>query len=738
MSPESCALLIRVRLHDGRYHGAGGWPPSPARLFQALVAGAGLSGPLGEDVSEALRWLERRAPPLIGAPVTRPGQGVMFYMPNNDLDAVGGDPRRTAEIRTATKFFTPLLFDAAIPFLYAWPLNAAEEHEPYSKAICALSECLYQLGRGVDMAWAWGAVLDAGELETLLSNYPGRIYRPSSGGHGDTLTCPQPDSLQSLVTRYQANTRRFKTEAKGKKVQQYFSQAPRPRFRTVTYESPPSRRVYELRERSSEASFAAWPLARASKLVVCLRAGAVGRLRQALPSRIGEVERVLVGRKSGGADEGPTTARARIVPLPSIGHHHADRAIRRVLVEVPGGCPLRADDVHWAFSGLELVDAKTGEDLGTILTPASDDSMLERHYGGGGRSRSRTWRSVTAVALPETAGRRRIEPTHRIEEAKDGRERASELARAAAAVTQALRHAEVRERAEVIRVQREPFEGNGERVEAFAPGTRFARDRLWHVEITFERPLSGPLVIGDGRFLGLGLMAPVQTDVPGVHAFCVVGGLAEPARASDVTRALRRAVMARVQVVLGHLAELAAFFTGHGDDARPARSEQDPHLAFAFDPASKRLLVIAPHVLGRRTPGGAEIEHLRTLDAALDGFRVLLAGAAGALELLPVPIDAESDAIFGRSRLWVSVTPYVVTRHAKAAHAWEALAIDIRAECRRIGLPEPQVEVDDARGAAGLGLVGSVRLTFQQAVAGPIVLGRNRHSGGGVFQCIRR
>ncbi|WP_409194161.1 type I-U CRISPR-associated protein Csb2, partial [Accumulibacter sp.] len=34
------ALLIAVRFHDGRFHGRPEWPPSPARLFQALVAAA--------------------------------------------------------------------------------------------------------------------------------------------------------------------------------------------------------------------------------------------------------------------------------------------------------------------------------------------------------------------------------------------------------------------------------------------------------------------------------------------------------------------------------------------------------------------------------------------------------------------------------------------------------------------------------------------------------------------------
>jgi CRISPR-associated protein Csb1 len=39
-------LLIAVHFHDGRYHGAGDWPPAPARLFQALVAGAAYRGGL--------------------------------------------------------------------------------------------------------------------------------------------------------------------------------------------------------------------------------------------------------------------------------------------------------------------------------------------------------------------------------------------------------------------------------------------------------------------------------------------------------------------------------------------------------------------------------------------------------------------------------------------------------------------------------------------------------------------
>ena len=105
------ALLISVRFHDNRYHGRPEWPPSPARLFQALVGATAGGEALRPNDREALAWLEQLAPPTIVAPVIRVGGGLTNYVPNNDLDAVSGDLRRIAKIRTP-KFVKPLLFDA--------------------------------------------------------------------------------------------------------------------------------------------------------------------------------------------------------------------------------------------------------------------------------------------------------------------------------------------------------------------------------------------------------------------------------------------------------------------------------------------------------------------------------------------------------------------------------------------------------------------------------------------------
>src|SRR5690606_5866499 len=113
-------------------------------------------------------------------------------------------------------------------------------------------------------------------------------------------------------------------------------------------------------------------------------------------------------------------------------------------------------------------------------------------------------------------------------------------------------------------------------------GTRFAKERLWHVELELDRMSPGPIVIGDGRFLGLGLMAPIRSMAgtavdgaghrelapdarSGVIALQVRGQVRD--ESVILARALRRAVMARVQEELGRT-PLGTFFTGHGKDGR--------------------------------------------------------------------------------------------------------------------------------------------------------------------------
>lgn len=720
-------LLISVRLHDGRYHGTGEWAPSPARLFQALVAGAA-SGGLDVRAVKAFEWLEALAPPRLAFPRMRAGQRFRMFVPDNDLDAVDGDLERVAEIRSA-KVIEPKLFDLPAPFLFAWSLPGSEAEE-HARVVASLAQRLYQFGRGIDMAWADGQILSDDDLHARFDAHPGVLYRPCTGASPGNFLCPRRGSLASLEARHVAYSRRFMVEGSGKAARQLFVNSPKPIFEEVAYECPPSRRVYELRQvEGEEGRFAVWPLERASVLVHALRDGAAGRLRAALPRQGADIERCLIGRKANGADDAPTSLRVKIVPLPSIGHGHADHGIRRVLVEVPGESLVDVEDVHWAFSGLPLSDADTGEVSDVILVPAAHGRMLA-HYGLDNEIGSRLWRTVTPLALPEAARRRRIDPARRASEAKGAPERAAEDARAGRAIAQALRHAEVRARVLDLRVQREPFEANGDRAERFAEGTRFSKERLWHVQIRFDEPLFGPLVIGDGRFLGLGVMRPVSV-APDIFIFAVRDGLTSSAHRDEVVRALRRAVMARVQSVLGFREKLPTFFSGHDGAGGPARDGS--HLGFVFDELRRRLFVIAPHVLDRRAATPRERAQLRSLETAVADLREVRAGRSGRLHLQRIDVERISDPLFRPSTTWKSMTPYVVNRHVTRATAIEALAADVRAECTRVGLPRPEITVTELAGRSGIGLSGTVELAFSTAIPGMIALGRTRYFGGGLF-----
>ena len=513
----------------------------------------------------------------------------------------------------------------------------------------------------------------------------------------------------------------------GNAARTLFSQPPKPRFVQVGYESRGLRFVYELREREDDTKRSPWPLAGVVTLTERLRDGAAARLRDAFPDQRDAIERALIGRKADGSDDGPIAQRVRIMPLPSIGHEHVDRAVRRVVVDVPGDCPVRASDVQWAFSGLESMDPATGEIGPFVLIPTDDDDMLDRYQAV---SPARRWRSVTAVALPMTARRRRIEPSRQREEAKGSSERGGEELRAAHAVRTALRHAGIHARAVEVTVQREPFAARGARAEAFGRGTRFAKERLWHVDIELSEPVSGPILIGDGRFLGLGLMAPVF-DTDGIFAFTIGAAPAAVAGGDALVRAMRRAIMSRAQAELG-ARSLGRFFSGHEGNGDPARSEQSNHIAVQWDPTRQRLLVIAPHVLDHRRPEDKERGELEVLGRALEGFTDLRAGREGCF-LLSRCSRTEAHEYLEHSRTWLSVRPYTVTRHAKADSTAAALTEDVIAECARRGLPRPDVTVIGARGVLGRGLEGNLRLDFAVAVEGPIVLGRTRYLGGGLF-----
>ncbi len=720
------ALLLSIRFHDGRYHGADDWPPAPARLFQALVAGAAKGATLADEDEAALEWLEKLdEAPVIAAPATRKGCSFINYVPNNDLDAVGGDPRRIDKIRT-TKNVRPHIFDAKIPLLFIWTFNGGPFSEAHARTVCTMADRLYQLGRGIDMAWAWAEIFDESEIGDCLARYGGVVHRPSKGIKGTALLCPQKGSLASLKERYNANKTRFTYVKEGRKLQQLFSQSPKPRFAKVAYNVSPRRLLFELRAATGDESFMPWPSARIAQLVVKLRDKAVGRLKDALPEEAGKIGCVLIGR---GATEPDKAARVRILPLPSIGHEHADQAIRRVLVEVPPNCPLRADDIAWAFSGLEETDQSTGEILWNLVR-TEERGMLD-HYGVGNTEQNgfRVWRTITPAALP----------VMRTGRGTNGAKRVAGEAKVARAVRQALRHAGVTAQLASIRVQREPFDRNGAQAEEFAVPDRFAARGLHHVQIAFAQATRGPLVIGNGRYLGLGLMAPQKDALRDMLVFSIapetnIGS----ANTTPLLRAVRRALMALSRDDNNHVPRL---FSGHEPDSTPARSGGHEHVFLAADDTDgdgriDRLVVAAPWACDRTAQGSREDR--ACFDRVVAELAEVRAGRLGVITLGPACVLTAGDPLVGPARVWESRTPYRPTRHAGRGKELDAVVVcDVMDECKRRGLPKPEAELLELdAGPNGGNLAARVRLRFVVAVEGPLMLGRDSHSGGGLCSAV--
>ena len=122
MTP-SCILCVTVRFLQPTFHGRidggeGEWPPSPLRLFQALVASAARL-PIGLDdrTREAFHWLERCSAPIILAPPAMETTGrdsvatriVVIYRPSSWIG------REWAAVRCAFCFSPELELNAVVP-----------------------------------------------------------------------------------------------------------------------------------------------------------------------------------------------------------------------------------------------------------------------------------------------------------------------------------------------------------------------------------------------------------------------------------------------------------------------------------------------------------------------------------------------------------------------------------------------------------------------------------------------
>lgn len=467
--------FVATSLKDRRTHE---WPPYPARLFSAVVAAwAGLEDASGFDRA-AIEWLERQPAPLVAASDATERNVCIHYVPVND--------ESVDHVRMP--WYYPSVTPAVPRVHYVWP-----DGEPSDEIAHALDRILAQVTR-------------LGHSSSLVSC---RINRQIDA---DTLPIPvwAPDPQGDTVLRIPAAGLLHELEASFRQHQgcgprRMPSGAQRYRRRGTT---PPDDAAQVPDNAGEWFAFAQssgrrLPIRAAANMTAAVRASLISYAPEPVPE-------LISGHKIDGASSHhPHLA---VMAMPFVGREHADGHLLGFAVLLPNSSPLLSarDTVLDAIDQWERKDEgggfrarlllRGGEELWfkRIQDPVDTWSLRRNRWEGP----ARTWVSITPIALDRHPGNL-------------GSDNAATAARAAQeaeeSIQRACEHVRVRAPSYVAVTRSALVSGSrpARSFPAFRGGGAASPQRLLvHARITFDTAVRGPLLLGAGRYLGLGLMAP--------------------------------------------------------------------------------------------------------------------------------------------------------------------------------------------------------------------------------------
>ena len=527
-------LCISIRFLDGAFHGRADygepeWPPSPLRVFQAIVAASAARWNERRGVrhaAPALRWFEQLKSPIIVTPPPKQvvARGYRLYVPDNVGDLVGkswsrGGEASLADYRTE-KTVRPTLFQNDEAVYYLWPLTGAPggfaEHR---KIIFSAVRSITHVGWGTDIVVADASVLNEIDAAALK----GKRFFPTDDESECSHRVPQAGTLDDLENRHKAFLNRVNGEG-------FAPVPPLATYGIANYRSEDEparspRAVFALRQ-VDDSGFRPFDTARRGLHVAgMLRHAASGPDSSRSTGWSEEETRCIVlghGEAIGQQHRAVRGQRLAFLPLPSI-ESRGDKAkfigsIRRVVVTAFG--PFNRESFRRfarQFDGRELIDEKTGNATALLARQTERDNAISAYF-----QPAATWATVTPVILPGYDDPRKLRRRLRPENEKNltAEEKATLLQKLDKRIEFLLRKAIRQVGFSDTLAQHAELEWRGtgfwagtDLASRYAVPEQYRRYRRLHVRVRWRNShgelvkVPGPICIGGGKYSGFGLFA---------------------------------------------------------------------------------------------------------------------------------------------------------------------------------------------------------------------------------------
>lgn len=471
------------------------WPPQPDRIFSALTASWGARGSSPEE-SAALEWLESQQPPTIQAVPHEKRSGATVFVPPNDASA--GDIRILPDRRRRQPRQFPaatLHGDAGAAHLrLAWQADPPPDR---FAALCALARDTSYVGHSSSpvrcMFFDRGPESSAGlhAAGTTSAPYPGRL-RELAALHarhvatGDASARPRSEPLEPPVPPRAPETP--KSVFGTRWIVLEFASGDRPDLRAAAVVGRGMR----------DALMSTWPTPIPDWLS--------GHTAEGAPSR------------------DPHLA---VVPLGDVGFWHSETALQSwhgLALVLP-----RAIEAVW--TGADTPEAfensrKLQAALDRLTHATPDGNLIALRLGKFGALHLRP------IPVPEASGHKSLQPARYFEArriwstvtpiALDRHTKSTDLRQEAAEIIAESCTRVGLPPADVVHVHKHAAIAGSP--SARPPGgaphwTGWARPgslgnrQLTHATLRFKDPVAGPIILGAGRFFGLGLCLPVAERI---------------------------------------------------------------------------------------------------------------------------------------------------------------------------------------------------------------------------------